>query len=303
MKSLQAFSLSKLVLIITFISFVSCKKQSDSISNQSISKNTNAFYYREKVSTSIYERDLVDTIIGMCKKADSTAHFSSKIAIKYGYPQWDLAVTIGNSNGLKSLFIPVIDTGTQVQLLIFAYQVNPQQVIFKFVDRNTMQTQLPKANGDSRVFSKESLIGIFGALDKSVAASRVPRNSSMEQIQSNGTYISSLCWLISWHYEDGSVGVLNSQCTYQVIITPGVSATSGLPEAMIGVYEDIQAGDPGGGGDRDSFSKKEIKNEMTNPCLNVVLNEITDSKLKSLIATLFNSTFGTNGHNVNIKFI
>ena len=258
MNSMKSFRYQKIWLIITFISLVSCKKQADISPNQTILKNENAFFYREKVSPSANEKDLVDTIINFCKKGDSTAHFSNKIIAKYGYPQWDLALPISNANGLKSLFIPVVDTGNRVQLIIFAYQDSRKHVIFKFIDRNTEQTQLPKASGDSRIFCKESLTGIFDALDKSVAAARIPKNSSMENIKSNGTYVESLCWLISWHYDDGEVGVLNPQCSYQIIITPdNAGRKPGLANGLIGVYEDVQVGDGGGGGVVDP-----------NPCAN-----------------------------------
>jgi len=304
MNSIKSFSCQKIWLIITFISLVSCKKQADISPNQTILKNENAFFYREKVSPSANEKDLVDTIINFCKKGDSTAHFSNKIIAKYGYPQWNLALPISNANGLKSLFIPVVDTGSRVQLIIFAYQDSRKHVIFKFIDRNTEQTQLPKASADSRIFCKESLTGIFGALDKSVAAARIPKNSAMENIKSNGTYVTSLCWSKSVIYGDGSLEVWNTQCSYQIFITPGISRNSGLPDALIGVYEDIQVvGDGGGGFQEDNDPVDEIINEMKNDCLKTILSEVTNTKLKSLIATLFNSTFGGTPGNFTIKFI
>ncbi|MEI8110196.1 MAG: hypothetical protein WCH59_04325 [Chitinophagia bacterium] len=269
MNSIKSFSCQKIWLIITFISLVSCKKQAEISPNQTILKNENAFFYRGKVSPSANEKDLVDTIINFCKKGDSTAHFSNKIIGKYGYPQWDLALPISNANGLKSLFIPVVDTGSRVQLIIFAYQDSRKHVIFKFIDRNTEQTQLPKASADSRIFCKESLTGIFGALDKSVAAARIPKNSSMENIKSNGTYVTSLCWLISAVYEDGSVAVVNSQCSYQIIITPdNAGRKPGLANGLIGVYEDVQVGDGGGSSYQGSYQ------DMLNTILNSVNTDV-----------------------------
>jgi hypothetical protein len=198
---------------------------------------------------------LVDTVIDFCKRADDISHFSKVVMEKYGHPKWDLTLTLNNENGLKSLMVPVADTSNQVKLIIFAYQDTKDHVIFKFVGRNTPQPGLPLATNSGKTLTKESLVGIFNALDKRVAASKIQPNSSMENIKSN-SYISSLCWLITWHYADGSVGVLNSQCSYQIIITPG-NAKGGLADGQIGVVEDIQIGDGGGGGEQDPCANAE----------------------------------------------
>jgi hypothetical protein len=73
--------------------------------------------------------------------------------------------------------------------------------------------------------------------------------------------------------------------------------------------QELLPSDPGGGGGAPTAPAKstktvqEIKNEMKDPCLNTVLSEVTDTKLKSLIALLFNSTFGGTPGNFTIKFV
>jgi hypothetical protein len=191
---------------------------------------------------------------------------------KYGHPKWDLTLTLNNENGLKSLMVPVADTSNQVKLIIFAYQDTKDHVIFKFVGRSTPQPGLPLSTNSGKTLTKESLVGIFNALDKRVMASKIQLNSSMENVKANNTYISSLCWLITWHYDDGSVGVLNSQCSYQIIITPGI-AKGGLADGQIGVVEDIQDG--AGGGEQEQGEDCSVLSDR-------ILNDESEKVLVSL---------------------
>ena len=264
MNTIKTISVAKKLLLISFIFFLSCQKQADVSSPTQKSLSDNAFFSRAKISAN----------------------------------QWDLTLTLNNENGLKSLMVPVVDTSNQVKLIIFAYQDTKDHVIFKFVGRNTPQPGLPVTTNSVKTLTKESLVGIFKALDKRVAASKIQLNSSMENIKTNGTYVETTCWTITWHYGDLSIELFN-QCSSQIIITPG-NARPGSGVG-IGVVEDIQIGDSGGGpGGIEEV--QEIKNEMKDPCLNTVLSEVTDTKLKSLIAVLFNSTFGGTPGNFTIKF-
>lgn len=250
MNAIRTINLTKQILLISFVFFLSCKKQTEVSSPPQKPLSENAFFSRAKISANQSDRDLVDTIIDFCKRADDISHFSKVVMEKYGHPKWDLTLTLNNENGLKSLMVPVADTSNQVKLIIFAYQDTKDHVIFKFVGRNTPQPGLPLATNNGKTLTKESLVGIFNALDKRVMASKIQLNSSMENVKTNNTYVSSLCWLITWHYGDGSVGVLNPQCSYQIIITPG-NAKGGLAAGQIGVVEDIQIGDSGGGWEQD----------------------------------------------------
>jgi hypothetical protein len=250
MNAIRTINLTKQVLLVSFVFFLSCKKQTEVSSPPQKSLSENAFFSRAKISANQSDRDLVDTIIDFCKRADDISHFSKVVMEKYGHPKWDLTLTLNNENGLKSLMVPVVDTSNQVKLIIFAYQDTKDHVIFKFVGRSTPQPGLPLSTNSGKTLTKESLVGIFNALDKRVMASKIQLNSSMENVKANNTYISSLCWLITWHYDDGSVGVLNPQCSYQIIITPG-NAKGGLAAGQIGVVEDIQIGDSGGGWEQD----------------------------------------------------
>jgi len=247
MNAIRTINLTKQILLISFVFFLSCKKQTEVSSPPQKPLSENAFFSRAKISANQSDRDLVDTIIDFCKSADDISHFSKVVMEKYGHPKWDLTLTLNNENGLKSLMVPVADTSNQVKLIIFAYQDTKDHVIFKFVGRNTPQPGLPLATNSGKTLTKESLVGIFNALDKRVMASKIQLNSSMENVKTNNTYVSSLCWLITWHYGDGSVGVLNPQCSYQIIITPG-NAKGGLAAGQIGVVEDIQDEGVGGGG-------------------------------------------------------
>lgn len=241
MNAIRSINLTKLVLLVSFIFFLSCQKQADVSSPTQKSLSDNAFFSRAKISVNLSDRDLVDTIIDFCKRADDISRFSKAVMEKYGYPKWDLTLTLNNENGLKSLMVPVVDTSSQVKLIIFAYQDTKDHVIFKFVGRNTPQPGLPVTTNSLKTLTKESLVGIFKALDKRVAASKIQLNSSMENVKTNSMMAQvRYCWEL--------VGFLSvyQQCSNQIIITPGI-AKGGLADGQIGVVEDIQIGDSGGG--------------------------------------------------------
>jgi len=170
MSGIRKINLAKQVLLVSFIFFMSCQKQKDVSSPTQKSLSDNAFFSRAKISANQSDRDLVDTIIDFCKRSVDISHFSKAVIEKYGYPRWDLTISLSNANGLKSLFVPVVDSSNHVQLLILAYQESKEHVVFKFVAKNTPQDRLPLGTSDGKTFTKEGLVGIFNVLDKRVTA-------------------------------------------------------------------------------------------------------------------------------------
>jgi len=220
MNTIRAINVTKQILLISFVFFLSCKKQTEVTSEPQKTMTNNAFFSREKISTKQSDRDLIDTIIDICKRADNNSQISKAVIAKYGYPKWDLTITLSNANGLKSLFVPVVDSSNQVQLLILAHQDSKEHVVFKFITKNTPQPRLPLGTSDGKTFTNESLVGIFNVLDKRVTALRAQSNSSSENVKTNGgVTVIETCWYYSWTDAEGGVYVTNTQCSYKVLFS------------------------------------------------------------------------------------
>lgn len=112
--------------------------------------------------------DFLDTIINALKQKDKTVNFSNKIVNEFGVPKWDYFVQIKNSNGGKTLIIPVFnEKNKKVDLLIFLYGNEKNQYKVKFVIRNLKQSKIQK-NGDKygKTFTDKTLAGLFESLKK-----------------------------------------------------------------------------------------------------------------------------------------
>lgn len=300
MNTIKTISVAKKLLLISFIFFLSCQKQTEVSTPTQKSLSENAFFSRAKISANQIERDLVDTVIDFCKHADNISHFSDAVINKYGYPRWDLTMTLQNENGLKTLFVPVVDSADRVRLIISAYQQSKDKFHFKMIAKDMQQPGLPESSNDNKVFTRQSLAGIFNSLEKQVIALKNIPNSPSSNIETTrglGISVSGVCWSIFWVDENGGVFVTNWQCSYTIRVTQSAYGwiSSNVPD-----LPEIGGGGGGGGGGIEEV--QEIKNEMKDPCLNTVLSEVTDTKLKSLIAVLFNSTFGGTPGNFTIKF-
>jgi hypothetical protein len=302
MNAIRTINLTKQILLISFVFFLSCKKQTEVSSPPQKPLSENAFFSRAKISANQSDRDLVDTIIDFCKRADDISHFSDAVINKYGYPKWDLTMTLQNENGLKTLFVPVVDSADRVRLIISAYQQSKDKFLFKMIAKDMQHPGLPKSSNDNKVFTQQSLAGIFNSFEKRVIELKNIPNSPSSNIETRGLgfTFSWLCWTESWMDETGGFFMTNTKCSYTITFTPdaygGIASVPDLPE--------IGGGGSGGGGDFEKHTDpvQEIKNEMKDECLNTVLSEVTDTKLKSLIAVLFNSTFGGTPGNFTIKF-
>ena len=249
MNAIRTINLTKQILLISFVFFLSCKKQTEVSSPPQKPLSENAFFSRAKISANQSDRDLVDTVIDFCKRADDISHFSDAVINKYGYPRWDLTMTLKNENGLKTLFVPVVDSADRVRLIISAYQQSKDKFLFKMIAKDMQQPGLPKSSKDNKVFTSQSLVGIFSSFEKRVIALKNLPNSPNSDIETNsGSNVSIYweCWSESWMDEKGGFFVTNTKCTYTIIITPPAygSIVSELDVPKIGGGD----GDGGGGG-------------------------------------------------------
>jgi hypothetical protein len=249
MNAIRTINLTKQILLISFVFFLSCKKQTEVSSPPQKPLSENAFFSRAKISANQSDRDLVDTVIDFCKRADDISHFSDAVINKYGYPRWDLTMTLNNENGLKTLFVPVVDSADRVRLIISAYQQSKDKFLFKMIAKDMQQPGLPKSSKDNTVFTSQSLVGIFSGFEKRVIALKNLPNSPNSDIETNsGSNVSIYweCWTESWMDEKGGFFMTNTKCTYTIIITPPAygSIVSELDVPKIGGGD----GDGGGGG-------------------------------------------------------
>ena len=249
MNAIRTINLTKQILLISFIFFVSCQKQTEVSTPTQKSLSENAFFSRAKISANQIERDLVDTVIDFCKRADNISHFSDAVINKYGYPRWDLIMTLQNENGLKTLFVPVVDSADRVRLIISAYQQSKDKFLFKMIAKDMQQPGLPESSNDNKVFTRQSLAGIFNSLEKQVIALKnLPKSpsSNIETTRGLGIGISWECWSMSWVDENGGVFVTNWQCSYTIRVTQSAYGwiSSNVPD-----LPEIGGGGGGGGGE------------------------------------------------------
>ena len=82
MNAIRTINLTKQILLISFVFFLSCKKQTEVSSPPQKPLSENAFFSRAKISANQSDRDLVDTVIDFCKRADDISHFSDAVINK-----------------------------------------------------------------------------------------------------------------------------------------------------------------------------------------------------------------------------
>jgi hypothetical protein len=269
MNAIRTINLTKQILLISFVFFLSCKKQTEVSSPPQKPLSENAFFSRAKISANQSDRDLVDTIIDFCKRADDISHFSDAVINKYGYPKWDLTMTLQNENGLKTLFVPVVDSADRVRLIISAYQQSKDKFLFKMIAKDMQHPGLPKSSNDNKVFTQQSLAGIFNSFEKRVIELKNIPNSPSSNIETRGLgfTFSWLCWTESWMDETGGFFMTNTKCSYTITFTPdaygGIASVPDLPE--------IGGGGGGGGGDGG---------DGIDPCANAEQEALNQLKLQ-----------------------
>lgn len=230
---------------IVLVLFFGCQKNVEQLKVESnelfFIRNSSEKFDNLKSSNSINlssKPDFLDTIINALKQKDKTVNFSNKIVNEFGVPKWDYFVQIKNSNGGKTLIIPVFnEKNKKVDLLIFLYGNEKNQYKVKFVIRNLKQSKIQK-NGDKygKTFTDKTLAGLFESLEKNIVNSLAKnKNSDLNLIKSNDIYLYKVCWYYTW--SDGmSIGISNTQCSYTIIFTPDVFSQIngggfvGLPE-------------------------------------------------------------------------
>jgi len=212
--------LSATMALSIFFFLISCKKENESPIQPAPEIKNKSFFTRIEASGVQRAKDLIDTVISICKINDLTSHFSDAVIGKYGYPRWDLTMTLQNENGLKTLLVPVVDSADRVRLIISAYQQSNDKFLFKMIAKDMQQPGLPKSSKDNKVFTSQSLAGIFNSLEKQVIASKNLSHSPGSNIETNGWIFNQFCWTISIIHADGEVEVHNWQCITQIILTP-----------------------------------------------------------------------------------
>ncbi|MCE2974429.1 MAG: hypothetical protein LW852_13365, partial [Sediminibacterium sp.] len=234
MKKNLRMLLSATMAVSIFFFLISCKKENERLVQTAPEIKNKSFFTRIEASGVQRAKDLIDTVISICKINDLTSHFSDAVIRKYGYPRWDLAMTLQNENGLKTLLVPVVDTADRVRLIISAYQQSNDKFLFKMIAKDMQQLGLPKYSKDNKVFTSQSLAGIFNSLEKQVIASKNLSHSPGNDIETNGVVFIQFCWTISIRYGDGSVQVQNWQCNTHIILTPqtykSINSENDLPE-------------------------------------------------------------------------
>jgi hypothetical protein len=226
------------VFILIFFLLISCKKEN--FISQPIYEQNEAFFLRNNSSNqkkassleTIKGPDLIDTIINELKKLDLEKRFANTVVTKYGLPKWENVLKVSNGNRYSSVFIPIADSNGKVNELIFAYQDNKKKLVYKFINKKTIQIKLPEhGNPENTIFTKKTLIGIFNTLEGKIQNDLSILNNNKKtsfSIKSNSIEIIEFCWHYTWSwYEiDGTVGVgtsTNQQCFYKIRITTPIA--------------------------------------------------------------------------------
>jgi len=235
----------KLFYCVALFLFYGCQKNVEQLKVESnelfFIRNSSEKFDNLKSTNSIdlsSNPDFLDTIINALREKDKTLNFSNKIVNKFGVPKWDYFVQIKNSNGGKTLIIPVLnEKNKKVDLLILLYGNLKNQYKVKFIVKNLKQVKIQK-NGDKygKTFTDKTLTGLFESLEKNIALG-IAKNKSSDGnlIKSSEVYLYKYCWYYTWS-EGMSIGISNTQCSYTVIFTPEVfnqiegSGALGLPE-------------------------------------------------------------------------
>lgn len=248
MKKNLRMLLSATMALSIFFFLISCKKENERLVRTAPEIKNKSFFTRIEAFGVQRAKDLIDTVISICKINDLTSHFSDAVIRKYGYPRWDMTITLQNENGLKTLLVPVVDSADRVRLIISAYQQSNDKFLFKMIAKDMQQPGLPKYSKDNKVFTNQSLAGIFNSLEKQVIASKNFSHSPGNDIETNNSNItiSWICWTESWVDENGGFFMTNTKCSYSIIIT---SSTFGSIASVPDLPEIGGGGGSSGGGD------------------------------------------------------
>lgn len=201
--------------------------------------------------------DIIDTAINLLKIGNEAKNIVNPIVLNYGLPFWDYSMVLKNINGLKTVLVPVVDDNNEVRLIILGYQNRKDKMVFKFLSRNTVQSNLPQS-GDKlgTILSQQSIEGIFEVFNKRIKKVNLRQSSSnpLNNITSNGIFVSYECWYQTWTGSDGSFGITDTQCSFSLIITGGIIYN------LIGEVQIPQLDETNGGG----YSDTECLNEQIN---------------------------------------
>jgi hypothetical protein len=180
--------------------------------------------------------------------------------------------------------VPVVDSADRVRLIISAYQQSKDKFHFKMIAKDMQQPGLPESSNDNKVFTRQSLAGIFNSLEKQVIALKNIPNSPSSNIETTrglGISVSGVCWSIFWVDENGGVFVTNWQCSYTIRVTQSAYGwiSSNVPD-----LPEIGGGGGGGGGNDYQNIRSTIINSV-NTDDNIISREIIESTNRRRVLT------------------
>jgi hypothetical protein len=226
-------------------------------------------------STGNYKNDIIDSVMNMLKMADERKHFADLIIRYYGFAKWNYSITVKNANGLRTVIIPVVDTVSKTQLLIFAYQTTPERVYFKLIGRNTLQPRLPNTGNISGTkFTKQTLIGLFDSFDRAITESKAKGNTVFTVTRPNAMYVSYTCWYYTWSSTNGDFGISNTQCSYSLIVTPEMISN-------VGEVQNIPQPENGGGSPFSGGTTQDPLDQLYNCTCDCLEDDAMESYLNS----------------------
>lgn len=233
--------MNRIFTFFCFLIFSSCAKEilinnNPPINDRFFSRNkgiSNGLIKSNSVG-SFVNTDIVDTIISELKELDIDNKFSKKIENLFGLPKWNYYLKVNNNNKFNSVFIPVVDSSNKINMLIFAYQNDLHQTVYKFVNRNTVQSKIRKfGDPNATLFTQQTLDGVYKYLESKVKNDSIIGDTNSEIIKSNSInsknikaneyYIFYTCWSYNWAYSDENgtvyVGATIPQCTITISMT------------------------------------------------------------------------------------
>jgi hypothetical protein len=273
-KKPHLYSFRWIFICLLIISITGCKKQAENIqeetNNQFFTRRlteNNGMIKSNGFDVSSGNNDFIDSIISALKIQDKKFKFSNKVLSDFGTPKWDYFMQLNNSNGNKTIIIPILNgKSKKVDLLLFLYGEAKSKYKVKFVVRKSKQLKLKK-HGDKagKEFTEQTLNGLFDVLEKNIANSGNENKTEVIKNKSNGVYVHVNCWYYTW--SDGmSMGISNTQCSYTIVLTPEAynsldgGGSWGLPEM------DLNVGGGGGGEPSNPELTEEQKLEVLLNC-------------------------------------
>ncbi|WP_218331100.1 MULTISPECIES: hypothetical protein [Hydrotalea] len=269
------------------------------------------------INGSLADEDLLNRTILHFKDDDNRTGIIAVIENKYGKAFWDLSVVLKDKNGTFTLATPIINSKNKVTALLFGSERNRDYTFFRLIDKATPQNYLAK-HGDIKAtaFTQSTLYGIFNAIEsnwKHIVNRGAPqetqnRNAATMSLRHVEMYVAVFtdCWTYSYTYPADSYGgigiAIGTQCQTNAMYIDNGSNSSG--SSGLGATTPVHSG----GGGRGSITTPpppmllaDIKNELKDPCLNTVANNLITSTFKNTVTDILQNIFNVNDK-LNIYF-